>query len=84
MYLSKNKEDGILKFGNISTNNNKEGVVLGLTIDNKISSDNNVKKICSKASQKTCALSRISNYLASKQQEILFEGIIRSQFSYCP
>ena len=59
-------------------------MILGLTIDNKLSFDNHVKKICRQASQKTCALSRISNYLDSKQKEILFKGVIRSQFSYCP
>ena len=64
--------------------NSKEEAILGLTIDNKRSFDNHVKKICRKASQKTCALSRISNYLNSKQKEILFKGMLRSQFSYYP
>ena len=59
-------------------------MILGLIIDNKLSFDNHVKKICRQASQKTCALSRISNYLDSKQKEILFKGVIRTQFSYCP
>ena len=55
-----------------------------MTIGNKLSFDNHLKKIRRKASQKTCALSRISHYLDSKQKEIAFKGIIRSQFSYCP
>ena len=59
-------------------------MILGLTVDNKLPFDNHVKKICRKASQKTCALSRISNYLNSKQKEILFKGMLRSQFSYYP
>ena len=45
MCLGINKENDIFKFGNISTNNNKDGVILSLTIDNKLSFDNNVKKI---------------------------------------
>ena len=84
MYLGKNKENDTFNFGNISLNNSKEEVILGLTIDNKLSFDNHVKKICRKASQKTCALSRISNYLGPKQKEIIFKGMIKSQFSYCP
>ena len=84
MYLGKNKENDTFKFGKISLNNSKEEVILGLTINNKLSFDNHVKKTCRKASQKTCALSRISNYLGSKQKEIFFKGMIRSQFSYCP
>ena len=67
MCLGKNKENDTFNFGNISLNNSKEEVILGLTIDNKLCFDNHVKKICRKASQKTCALSRISNYLGSKQ-----------------
>ena len=55
-------------------------MILGLTIGKKLSFDNHVKKICRKASHKTCALSRISNYLDSKQKTIK----IRLQFNYCP
>ena len=43
-----------------------------------------LKKNCRKASQKTCALSKISTYLDSKQKLILFKGMIRSQFRYYP
>ena len=79
MCIGKNKENDAFTFGNIFLKNSKEEVILGLTIDNKLSFDKHVKKICRKASQKACVLSRISNYLDSKQKEIL----IRSQFSYC-
>ena len=63
MCLGKNEETDTFNFGNISLKDNKKEVISGLTIDNKLSFDNHVKKICRKASQKTCALSRISNYL---------------------
>ena len=56
-------------FENISLKNSKEEVILGLTIGKKLSFDNHVKKICRKASHKTYALSRISNYLDSKQKK---------------
>ena len=82
--LGKNKENETFNAGNIYLKNSKEEVILGLTIDNKLSFDNHVKKICRKASQKTCALSRISNYLDPKRNETLFKGMIKSQFSYCP
>ena len=83
MCLGKNKENDTCNFGNISLKNRKEKVILGLAVDNKLSFDNHVKKICRNASQKICALSRISNYLDSKQKEILFKGMIISQFNYC-
>ena len=52
MCLGKNKENDAVNFGNISLENSKEEVILGLAIDNKLSFDNHVKKICRKASQK--------------------------------
>ena len=84
MSLGKNKENNTFNFGNISLKNSKEEVILGLAIDNKLSFDNHVKNVCRKGSQKTCGLSRISNYLDSKQKDIHFKEMIRSQFSYCP
>ena len=68
MCLGKNKESDTFNFGNISLNNSKGETILGLAIENKLSFDNHVKKICRKVSQKTCALSKISNYLDSKQK----------------
>ena len=84
MCLGKNKENNTFNFGNIYLKNSKEEVILGLAIDNKLSFDNHVKNVCRKGSQKTCGLSRISNYLDSKQKDIHFKEMIRSQFSYCP
>ena len=68
MCLGKNKENGTFNFENIFLKNRKEEVILGLAIDNKLSFDNYVNKICRKARQKTCALLRISNYLDSNQK----------------
>ena len=41
-------------------------MILGLTIDNKLSIDILMKNICIKASQKICPLSKISGYLDLK------------------
>ena len=73
MFLGKNKENDTFNFGNTSLKNSKEEAILGLTIDNQLSFDNDVKKHCRKASQKTCALSRISNFLDSKQKEFFLK-----------
>ena len=64
-----NKEKDTFNLENISLKSSKEEVILGLTIDNKLSFDNHVKKTCRKASQKACALSRISNCLDYKQKK---------------
>ena len=46
--LGKNKENNTFNFGNISLENSKVEVILGLTIDNKLSFDNHVKKFVEK------------------------------------
>ena len=66
--LCKNKEKDAFNFGNISLKNSKEVAILGLTIDNKLSLDNHIKKICKKASQKICALSRMSMEMQYKKE----------------
>ena len=48
MCLGKNEENNAFNFGNISLKNSNEEVILGLTIDNKFSFGNYVKKICRK------------------------------------
>ena len=73
MCLGKNKEKDTFNFENKSLTNRKEKVILGLTIDNKFSFDNHIKKTCRKGSQKICDSSKISNYLDLKQKEIPFK-----------
>ena len=68
----KNKENDTFNFRNISLKNSQEEVISGLTIDNKLSFDNHVKKIYRKASQKTCGLSRIPNYFDWEQKKNSF------------
>ena len=46
--LSIRKGNDTFNFENISSINSKEEKILGLTIDNKLSLDNYVKKICKK------------------------------------
>ena len=62
----------------------KEEVILGITIDNKLTFDSHIKSICRKADQKLSALSRISPYLETDKKELLFKSMGGSQFSYCP
>lgn len=69
MCLDKNKEHDIFAFElNTYLNNSKQGMTLGLVYQAfiKLLFDSHVKNICRKASQKHCALSRISGYLYLK------------------
>ena len=64
--------------------NSKEEVILGITIDNKLTFDSHIKSMCRKAGQKLSAVSRISPYLETDKKELLFKSMVKSQFNYCP
>ena len=69
MRISRNTENIKL---NLLLENNKEEVVLGVTIDNKLTFGSPTKKICRKADQRLGALLRITIYLNSTQKKSLF------------
>ena len=62
----------------------KEEVILGITIDNKLNFDSHIRKMCKKSGQKLNALSRITTFLKKDKKSIIFDAMIKSQFSYCP
>ena len=64
--------------------NSKSEKLLGIEIDNKMNFDTHVSNICTKASNKLHALSRISSYMNLKQRRIIMKSFILSQFGYCP
>ena len=84
MCIGRNTENDKFKFDNLLLENSKEEVVLGVIIDNKLTFDSHIKSICRKAGQKLGALLRITNYLNTSQKKLIFSGMIKSQFSYCP
>ena len=49
-------------------------IVLGVTIDNKLTFDSHIKNICRKAGQKLGALLRITNYLISSQKSLFLRN----------
>ena len=53
-----------------------------IQIDNKLSFENYIKSLCSKASQQLGALQRISNLLDAEKKNLLFSSIKKSQVSY--
>ena len=84
MCIGRYTKNDRFEFDNLLLENSKEEVVLGITIDNKLTFDNHIKNICRKAEQKLGALLRITNYLNSSQKKPIFSGMIKSQFNYCP
>ena len=84
MSLGKNSESDLLRFCGEVFEASEIETVLGIQIDNKLNSENHIKSLCSKASQKLGALQRFSNLLDAQKKNLLFNSIIKSQFSYCP
>ena len=79
-----NAENKALLFHNILLENSKEQKILGVIIDNKLNFKSHRSEFCKKAYQKIAALSRLSSYLRNSEKKLIFNSIIKSQFSYCP
>ena len=84
MCLRNNTENETFLFCNILMENSKEQKILGVTIGNKLNFKSHISGWCKKASQKIAALSRLSSYLHNSEKKLIFNSIIKSQFSYCP
>ena len=56
-------------------------IILGITIDRKLTFNKHIKNLCKKAGQKLCALLRISTYLNENKKKavILFHDQITIQ-----
>jgi hypothetical protein len=84
MLLGHNGEVPDFVYGDIILKNSKIEKILGITIDHKLNFEQHVKNICIKSNQKLCALSRVSSHMNFLQKKLIFNSLIKSQFSYCP
>ena len=73
-----------VKVGSKIIEEQRQGKLLGITIDKNINMAEHIKKLCKQASKKLHALARISPYLNEHKRKILMKSFILSQFSYCP
>ena len=64
--------------------NSSSQKLLGIEIDNKMTFDKHVSKLCTKASQKLHALSRVSHLMTFEHRKLVMNCFIMSQFGYCP
>ena len=76
--------DLYVQVGDANISCTTEEKLLGVTIDNKLTFDPHVKKLCGKATQKLHALMRISNYMSQEQKRLIMNAFINSQFNYSP
>ena len=58
--------------------------LVGITLDNNLKFGKHVSNICTKASKKLSALTRVAKFLPLKKRRFLFKVSIESQFKYCP
>ena len=72
------------RIGNSKVVNSSEEKLLGVQIDNKLSCDNDVSKLCQKASNKLYALAPISPYMDQSKLRTVMTAFITSRFQHCP
>ena len=87
MVLSKEK----LNTNNITFNFKGQNItakeevdLLGITIDNKLTFETRISRLCRKAAGQLNALKRLSYYIPVETRKILVEAFIFSNFNYCP
>ena len=84
MCLGKDSVGDLLRFCGEVLESSKFEIVLGIQIGNKLYFENHIKSLCIIASQKLGVLQRFSNLLDVLKKNLLFNSLIKSQFSYCP
>lgn len=84
LLLSDTNSEFSVKVDNFDIQNSRSEKLLGIHIDNKLTFDEHVSKICTTATQKLHALSRVSNFMTMKQRQITMKAFVLSQFGYCP
>ena len=57
--------------------------LLGIYIDNNMTFDEHVTRLCNKASHILHALARVSSYMNTQQRRKIMTAYINSQFGYC-
>jgi len=62
----------------------EEFVVLGVTIDSKLTFYSHLKILCKKVANKLNALTRIAPYLDHNQINLIYNSFFKGQLSYCP
>ena len=62
----------------------EEHVVLGLTINFRLTFYSNLKQLCKKVANKLSALTRIAPYLRYNQMRLNYNSFFTGQLSYCP
>ena len=82
--LISSREDVHVNIGTSQIKNRNCERLLGIDIDCKLSFENHISQICSKAMAKIKTLARIAPFLNKRKRKLLMNAFFKSQFSYCP
>ena len=72
----------ILNINQIKVEESQKVVLLGLTIDNRLTFKDHIDILCSTANYKLHALSRIRKYETLEKVKVLYNAFTNSQFNY--
>ena len=84
MFLGVKENEFSLNIGDIQLKAETEVVLLGITIDNKLTFSKHINNICKLANNKLCAILRLRNSLSVSQTKLLINAHVLSYFYYCP
>ena len=81
---NKSHHKHILMINSIKVEASDDILLLGITIDKKLTSKQHIENLCQKAQYKLHALRRIRKFLTIEKAKILGNAFIDSQFNYAP
>ena len=82
--LLTSRDEASIKIDDTDIKSSSSKKLLGVIIDNKLTFNEHVSKLCKKASNKLHALARISKYMTKDKLRTITNAFFTSQFAYCP
>ena len=83
MILGKStRQDIVLDTTNTKIRESSSVVLLGLTIDNRLTFKDHINILCRRASFKLHALRRIRKYLTNDKAKLLYNAFLNNKFDY--
>ena len=84
-YIVFGKNDNVrsLNIKSIIIEPQNEVKILGLNLDNRLTFNNHVSKLCQKAGKQVQVLSRLSHILSKTNKMLLFNSFVECHFNYC-
>ena len=79
--VKKSDSNDTLCSNDFNLKNSNYKIILGITINQKLTFNKHIKNLCKKAGQKLCAFLRISPYLDENKKKLLYCSMIKSQFN---